>query len=240
MSFLICAASDKEMRALAPAIFGEDSPLPEMQPVARNVGGRELLFLVTGIGPINAALAVGLCLGRLKSENSPRLSGLIYAGLAGSFDLEKVPLLSICLVTKEIWPEYGLHDGISVTARAFKFPLWIQENGMEIYDTLNLATPADLGLKPVPDDWVSCTSLTVAGVSASFQRRDRLSSLYGAELENMEGFAAAYACAREAVPCLEIRVVSNKVGPRSRAEKDFEGALEIMGQILSALNLTRR
>lgn len=238
MAFLICVATGKELAALAPGIFPDSSGLPEMQTMAHKVAARDLLFLITGIGPLNAALAIGEQLGRELPGG--KIEGLIYAGLAGAFDLERTPLKAICMVNREIWPEYGLHDGVSVTARAFRFPLWTREDGEEVYDSIGLATAPEMGLKDVPEDWLVCTSLTVAGVSASFARRDRLQNLYGAALENMEGFAAAYAAARNSLPCMEIRVVSNKVGPRSRAEKDFDGALETMGRILPALNLIRR
>ena len=49
--------------------------------------------------------------------------------------------------------------------------------------------------------------------------------------------AVAYAAARAGLPCLEIRSVSNKVGPRTAEEKDFPGALRQLGRILPALNL---
>ena len=80
-------------------------------------------------------------------------------------------------------------------------------------------------------------SLSVAGVSASFARARDLQQRYHAELENMEGFAVAYACARAGVPCVEVRSVSNKVGPRQKDEKDFPGALEALAQVLPSLNL---
>ena len=64
-----------------------------------------------------------------------------------------------------------------------------------------------------------------------------MANRYRAELENMEGFAVAYACARAGVPCVEIRAVSNKVGPRAADEKDFPGALAALGRILPALGL---
>ena len=53
----------------------------------------------------------------------------------------------------------------------------------------------------------------------------------------MEGFAVAYACAREGIPCVEARSVSNKVGPRANDEKDFPGALRALTRVLPALNL---
>ena len=238
MSFLICAATSRELAALAPTFFPELDNIPEMTLIRKNGFMGDLFFLVTGIGPVNAAMAMGLAFAKLPED--VRLKGVICGGLAGAFNLEQLPLCSICRVKKEIWPEYGLHDGISVTARAFKFPLWVRENGEEIYDTLNLDTEEALGLKAAPEVWRPVSSLTVAGTTASFARRDKLQNLYGAELENMEGFVVAYASGRANFPCMEIRVVSNKVGPRSRAEKDFDGALKTMEQILPALNLIRR
>ena len=96
---------------------------------------------------------------------------------------------------------------------------------------------AAFGVKCAEDALPHCRSLTVAGVSASFARAADLRGRYKADLENMEGFAVAYACARQGIPCVEVRSVSNKVGPRAREEKDFPGALRALAQVLPALNL---
>ena len=64
-----------------------------------------------------------------------------------------------------------------------------------------------------------------------------LRARYAAGLENMEGFAVAYACARMGIACVGIRSVSNKVGPRAQDEKDFPGALAALTRVLPALNL---
>ena len=236
MSLLVCTATGKELSALAPDLFPDPDVLREYTPMLKEGGRENLIFLVSGIGPINAALALGFCLGlKFSVENDP-IRAILYAGLAGAFDLERDPLQSIRIVRKEIWPEYGLHDGNSVTARAFRFPLWERKEGDDIYDSIDLAGVEVLGAK-TPRDWQECTSITVAGVSASFARRDKLWTDWHAQLENMEGFAAAYAALRAEIPCVELRVVSNKVGPRGRHEKDFGGALATMGKLLSALKL---
>lgn len=241
MSLLICAATPKELAAMAPGIFPDPGSIEEMRPIASSQGRRSLVFLATGIGPVNAAMAIGYAFGLLldqKKNSPPPIRAVLYGGLAGAFALDKTPLRSICVVRKEIWPEYGLHDGTTVTARAFRFPLWARKDQDDIYDTVSLADLSALGQFPAPcEKWPECSSLTVAGVSASFARRDRLQNLYGAELENMEGFAAAYAALRADLPCVEVRVVSNKVGPRGRNEKDFDGALQTLGQVLPALNI---
>lgn len=211
-----------------------------MQPMRGPAKQGDALFMVTGVGPVNAALALGFCLGLMHHSTGAevQVDGILYAGLAGAFDLERTPLRSIWQVRTEIWPEYGLNDGSSVTARAFRHALWPRKNNEDIYDRLELADVSALPLAAFKGEpWPECGSLTVAGVSASFARRNALWDAWHMELENMEGFAAAYAAARAEIPLAEIRVVSNKVGPRGRGEKDFEGATKTLGKILPALNL---
>jgi len=233
MPILICAPTEKELAALLPACRTDG----EMRLVSARVRQGNVLACVTGVGPINAALALGLAIAEAEAANTP-VTAVLLAGIAGAFDLTRLPLRSLCLVKEEIWPEYGLHDGTSVTARAFSFPLYKRDvcDGGDVYDRLPLAKPESLGLSP-KNAWVECRSLTVAGVSASVARTRDIAQRYGADLENMEGFAVGYACARHDVPCVQVRVVSNKVGPRARDEKDFFGALEALGQVLPSLSL---
>lgn len=238
MSLLVCTATAEEMSALVPDLFPAPRVIPEYKPIVRETASGQNIYLVTGVGPINAALAIGFCLGLKfeRADDKDPVHAILYAGLAGAFDLELNPLRSVRIVRKEIWPEYGLNDDTTVTARAFRFPLWAKKDGTDIYEEVELASLELFTSKP-PKNWEECTSLTVAGVSASFARRERLWNRWRADLENMEGFAAAYSALRAEIPCVEIRVVSNKVGPRSRDEKDFPGALAKLATILPQLNM---
>lgn len=239
---LLCAATAAEMLAAVPAggLSWTEADFPLLKPVPLRLGKLGGVACVTGVGPINAALGMGIALAQCAAAGQ-QIQGVINVGLAGSFDLERWPLGSLHVVREEIWPEYGLHDGRQVVAQAFGYPQW-SDGRREVRDRLTLATPADLGLSPRGGAAPGMTeqgvrSLTVAGVSASVLRVQHLRQLYGAALENMEGFAVAYAAARAGLPCLEIRSVSNKVGPRTAEEKDFPGALRQLGRILPALNL---
>ena len=244
-ALLVCAATAAELAHAAPGLVAEDA-LRELTPVPVRLKGREALFCVTGVGPVNAALALGFCFGLTSAGAGAdggtgyRIGAVLNVGLAGAFDLEATPLCSLCVVEEEIWPEYGLNDGSSVTARAFSHPQWRKADGApeDVYDRLRLAdADAVARREPAPGTFLPRRSLTVAGVSASFARAREMANRHRAELENMEGFAVAYACARAGVPCVEIRTVSNKVGPRAADEKDFPGALAALGGILPALGL---
>ncbi|MDE7370766.1 MAG: futalosine hydrolase [Desulfovibrio sp.] len=247
-ALLVCAATAAELAHAAPGLVSEDA-LREFTPVPVRLKGRPALFCVTGVGPVNAALAMGFCFGLTSGSGGeagqpagggPRIGAVLNVGLAGAFDLAATPLRALCLVEEEIWPEYGLNDGTSVTARAFSYPLWRKADGApeDVYDRVRLAPAGALGARePAPGAFLPRRSLTVAGVSASFARAREMANRHRAALENMEGFAVAYACARAGVPCVEVRAVSNKVGPRAADEKDFPGALAALAGVLPALGL---
>lgn len=239
---LLCAATAAEMLAAVPAgaLSYSEADFPLLKPIAFRLGKEGGVACVTGVGPVNAALGMGIVLAQCAAAGQ-QLRAVINVGLAGSFDLGRWPLGSLHVVREEIWPEYGLHDGRQVVAQAFGFPQW-SDGRREVRDRLTLAGPAELGLAlrgggAALIGEAGVRSLTVAGVSASVLRVQHLRQLYGAALENMEGFAVAYAAARAGLPCLEVRSVSNKVGPRTAEEKDFPGALLQLGRILPALNL---
>ena len=165
-------------------------------------------------------------------EAGHAVSLVLNVGVAGSMDLQRAPLRSLWRVEEEIWPEYGLHDGTAVDGPSFGFPQWEGPHG-PVFDRLPLAAPAQLpaclhGLCSLP----AATSLSVAGVSASRQRVGQLRQAHpGALLENMEGFAVALACARQGIACVEVRSVSNRVGPRAPHETDFPGAMRRLADI---------
>lgn len=244
MAILVMAPTPAELLALGEKFLPKD--VKEMRPYPVRARGRDLLFYATGIGPVNAAMAAGYCFGLTSSQDvfghAFKIEYCLLAGVAGAFDLGKCPLGQLCLVREEIFPEYGLHDGVNVVARAFRFPQWRVSDNEAIYDRIALAPLEAISadkkwLGKTREKFLPCSSLTVAGVTASFARAMQLESLYHAELENMEGFSVALACSRVGAPCIEIRSVSNKIGPRAKDEKNFSEALQSLKTILPLLNL---
>jgi futalosine hydrolase len=137
---------------------------------------------------------------------------------------------SCTLVTEEIWPEYGLLGDDGIDAPGLGFAQW-EHDGLRVFDRLPLrADLAVLGL-PQPADAIPGISLTVAGVSASAKRAAMLVQRYRPLSENMEGFAVALACARQRIPCVELRAVSNKVGSRAQKDRAFPLALAKLGAL---------
>ena len=200
---------------------------------------RHLLLLVTGIGPVNAALA----LGRLFGEGR-HLAGVINMGIAGSFDPAILGLGATVSVEQEIWPEFGLHTEQGLDAKALG--LGHGRSGQEvIWDRLSLNPQGAAAAMQVqlPGEWPGVISLSVAGVSGTRERAVELWQRTKAQVENMEGFALAWSCACEGLPFLQVRTVSNRVGARDPQEWDMrlaktrlrEAALRVLGPVRQPL-----
>ncbi len=209
-----------------------------LDPLPQNYNEQDILYftdanertngvIISGVGPINASLAIGKSLHKIK-----RNTLVVNIGLAGSFDLQKAPLASSWRITKEIYPEYGLADSENVDAKALGFPQWKTPETV-VWDEINLPELFQLNemLRHCPLQGVA-SSMTVAGVTCCPNRAAKLLAPYKEQkeplLENMEGFSMALACARYGVPLLEIRTVSNLVGTRDAEVRDFESAFFAM------------
>lgn len=224
---LFVTATMKEMKAA----IGGLGPLPQLEQgrVSRHcVKGRECLLLVTGIGIVNAAFAIGEALAGAEPEVA------VLAGVAGTFYPERLPVGSSCTVTTEIWPEYGLRTVDEVDPRGIGFSLG-RPGGENVWDRIGLErdyTACGLGMPDVTGDAVS---LTVSGVTGTADQADALRLRYGADIENMEGFAVAYGCALRGVPMCELRTVSNLVGSRRADDWNLGAAFGELGRICSRI-----
>ena len=188
MQVLVVAATGRELRA-ALSLVGFGGEIPEQgRALELKLSGTSAILLVTGVGLVNAALA----LGRALARNAPDL--VLNLGVCGSFDLSRAPLGSRVLVRREIWPEYGLlGPGNPVAADPRGIGLAQGRMGdAEIWDRVDLAGPEALvraGLG-VPRDLIQGASLSVAGVTGTCERAEALLRAYGAPAENPAGVPA--------------------------------------------------
>lgn len=231
MPVLVAAATGLELRAALKL----EADVPQGEVFDVSAFGRPVLALVTGIGVVNAALALGRALERQAVAGEARVTGVLNLGVAGSFDLAAHPLCSVRLVEQESWPEYGLlfSGAVAADARGLGFAL----NGVPaadaaaIFDRLAWDAPAGLArLGSHPAGLACATSLTVSGVTADADRARELFARFGAGLENMEGFALAYAARLSGLPFAELRAVSNAVGSRPPKGWNLPGALAALGK----------
>ncbi|MGW4629435.1 futalosine hydrolase [Streptomyces rubiginosohelvolus] len=171
--------------------------------------------LAGGAGPAAAAAATAFALasGASASETSvagasaPAPYGLVVsAGIGGAFT-PVTPLGSLIVADGIVAADLGAEtaDGfLPVTALGFGRDRFTPPPAL--VRAVTAATGAAAG--PV---------LTVSTVTGSAERAGALLAAHpGALAEAMEGFGVAEAAARADVPVLEVRAVSNAVGPRDR------------------------
>ncbi|WP_415718647.1 futalosine hydrolase [Maridesulfovibrio sp.] len=226
---LFVTATAKEMKAA----LGGVCKLPALEqgmPVKFMFGDRPGLLLVTGIGIINTSFALG------RTLAVHNVGMVVLGGVAGTFDEERFPLCSACVVAKEIWPEYGLKTNGQIDPKGLGFSL-ADIDGRPVWNEIGLCAGKSLfdsGLDRF-ENLPEAVSLTVSGVTATAEGAAAYRKDYAVDLENMEGFAAAYVCALAGVGLCQVRTVSNLVGSRNSNDWDLRGALTELGRICSTL-----
>ena len=178
-------------------------------------GGSEgIELLVTGVGPVEAACAVGQALA------AKRYKLVVSAGIAGAFE-----------------GAAAIGDGVAVCEEHMEVDL---ETGHPIllpdgrHTVERVAADAALcaGLRDA--GYATLSGITVSRVTSSESTAQRLAAL-GAQVESMEGFAVLRAAERAGVPAIEIRGISNRVGDRDQSGWTFDAGVHGLRGILSAL-----
>lgn len=228
---VFAAATKKELRNAFSHLSPPLSHLEIGKPVPWKWQNRHFLLLPTGIGTINAALNLGKLLG-----NSWQLNGIVNIGVAGSMDLELYPLKTPVLIAEEIWPEFGLKEQDGIYPEKLEIPLGYRA-GKKFWNRIgfdSLKNIRNLGLN-LRENLPVTSSITVAGVTGDLKQAREFRSRYNVGLENMEGFALAWASSLANLPFGELRIVSNLVGSRNQQDRDFQGALEALGIVCKDL-----
>jgi len=206
------------------------APLRRGRASAR-LAGRDVRLLVTGVGPLNAALEAGAAL------ETPGVEGVLNLGLAGGFDLSRTPPGSVAAADSEHYPDYGVAkaqgppdpDGLG-------FAQW-EGPGGRVFQRIELdpvKAARAMGLA-LPSAWPAGAFVTSAAVTACPERACALCERHAALAENMEGFALALACLSRGLPFLEVRTISNAIGERDRAKWKLHEALAGLEAALDAL-----
>ncbi|MYV37813.1 futalosine hydrolase [Streptomyces sp. SID1328] len=202
---LVATAVPAERDAVARAFPGpaEEVRLPGAT-LLRTDGGHDLL--AAGVGPALAAASTAGALTAAALRGTPY--GLVVsAGIGGGFQPE-APVGSLVVADAITAADLGAEtpDGfLPVTDLGFGTVTHLPPN------SLVRGVVEATGARPG-------TVLTVSTVTGTATRAAALRERHpGALAEGMEGFGVAEAAAAHGVPVLEIRAVSNPVGPRDRA-----------------------
>ncbi|MGC0315359.1 futalosine hydrolase [Kitasatospora acidiphila] len=173
----------------------------EAEAVLRGAPAGRVTVVTAGVGPAAAAATTAFA---LAAEPHPLV---VSAGIAGGF-APAAPIGATVVADRIVAADLGAQtpDGFQdVAALGFGTVAHIPP------PTAVARVAQALGAAAGP-------VLTVSTVTGSAERAAELTRRHpGAVAEAMEGFGVAEAAARHGVPALELRTVSNAVGPRDRA-----------------------
>lgn len=174
--------------------------------------------VVSGVGPVAAALATQRA---LTGEGFPFV---ISAGIGGAYPGSGLQVGDLAISSQIIQADLGAWDdgqfldfaalGLSILPEAphdGRFTVW---SGAEA-----AARRASAALGPM---------LTLSSVTGDLEAAARLEKRYPAALtEGMEGAGVAHAALLAGMPVVEVRGISNMVGPRDRAAWRIGDALAV-------------
>ena len=152
--------------------------------------------LITGVGMTATAFALGQHLQAQKYKQ------VLNLGIAGSFrsDLPPGSLVHVC---EEIFAELGAEDGQQF------LPIETLGFGESRYTAI-------LPVEPVVADLKTAKGITVNKVHGHQPSIDAVKARLDPDIESMEGAAVIYACNQLAIPCIQVRAISNFVEPRNK------------------------
>ncbi|MEV4428434.1 futalosine hydrolase [Streptomyces sp. NPDC049602] len=205
-------------------------PLPGGLTLRRHRDGVDVL--VGGVGPAAVAAATGTALtyGTLTGD---RYGLVVSAGIAGGFQ-PAAPVGSLVVSSAIVAADLGAEtpDGyLAVEELGFGRSVHAVPEAL----TGPIAAALDAGGLP----HTLAPVLTVSTVTGTARRAAELAERHpAAAAEAMEGFGVAEAAAAHGVPVVEIRAVSNAVGPRDRAAWRIGEALGALRDAFEPLSRT--
>lgn len=219
MSVLIVVATAAEAHALAAVL-----------PVAK------ARVVVSGVGSVAAALTTW----RALSSTPARL--VVSAGIGGAYPGSGLQAGDVAVSSRIIQADLGAWDGSAGDGGA--------GDGQEFLNLENLGLSilptrphyADFAVWDGAEALAASLSaaygpmLTLNSVTGSAEQATQLVRRFpGALTEGMEGAGVAHAALLAQLPVLEVRGVSNPVGPRDRASWQIPAALGATARALEAL-----
>ncbi|MYX26493.1 futalosine hydrolase [Streptomyces sp. SID8381] len=201
---LVATAVPVERDAVAQAFDGPVRELPLPGTTLHRVAGCDLI--AAGVGPALAAASTAAALTAAALGGTP-YDLVVSAGIAGGF-APGAPVGSLVVADEITAADLGAETGDGfLTVTELGFGTTAHRPPESLVRATAAATGAAIGVALT----VSTVTGTAARAAALRERHPR------ALTEAMEGFGVAEAAAAHRVPVLELRAVSNPVGPRDRA-----------------------
>ncbi|GGK12769.1 Futalosine hydrolase [Deinococcus malanensis] len=173
--------------------------------------------VVSGVGPVAAALATAKAL----AEQAAPL--VVSAGIGGAFPASGLRPGDLAISSLIVQADLGAWDGenwLTLGGLGLSVhPTAVHHAEFEVWtEAADSACKLRAGFGP---------ALTLSAVTGDHAGAARLEARYpGVQTEGMEGAGVAHAAMLAGVPVVEVRGISNLVGPRDRASWQIGTALD--------------
>ena len=224
MRALVIVAVDAELQAVLSALGGESDPVtfgPVHGVVVASPAG-EVVLVAGGVGTSAAAAATATVLSQAGFEV------VLSVGIAGGFAGHAIG--SVIVGARSIAADLGCEVAsgfLPLSELGFGADAYAADSHWLTLVTQRLAT-TDLVVRVGDIGTVATITGTAAGAATHVGR-------HGCAGEAMEGFAVAAAADLYGVPFLEMRTVSNAVGPRDLSQWRIGDALASLGVAVAAV-----
>ncbi len=172
---------------------------------------------ICGVGPAVSAMTSH----NLISDHRPQR--VILVGLAGAFPQSKLQLGAVVCGFKDRFADLGYES----ESQFFT----LEEMGLCAYEKGDKRIGTQFFCEVMPG-LKSVEMITVSSMSASHARAAKMWHSFAAATESMEGASVAMVCAEFELPFLQIRTVSNFVGPRDPATWQIAKAMSNLDSYL--------
>lgn len=191
--------------------------------------GRPARTLVTGAGKTATAFGLTRWIGK-HEELLPSVEGIIQVGCAGAYPGSGLSPGDVVLGRESIFADEGADSGEGfLDLEALALPCGEDPRGNALYNRIPGSPPGPEVLDSLPPPSFRLRVGPVATVSTctgSLERARELETRWDVLAETLEGAAAALVAVRLGIPFLEIRGISNPVGPRDREAWNLPLAVE--------------
>ncbi|WP_066638798.1 futalosine hydrolase [Desulfolucanica intricata] len=181
--------------------------------------------LAAGVGQVSAAVNTA------KVLEASDYSLVVCAGIGGGF-FGRAEVGSLVVANEIVAADLGVEtpEGFSSLEE-----LDLGSNRIPVDASLvNYVTEALLAAKLPVNTGPVLTVSTVTGTAES--AAELAARIPGASAEGMEGYGVAFAAQNRGIPILELRAISNLVGPRDRAAWRIKEALAVLEAASSVLS----
>jgi futalosine hydrolase len=189
---------------------------------AYRMGKHDLVPLVSGVGTFSTAWTLKQW---ISVNGKPDLA--INGGIAGSFK-DEYKIGDVVMPVSDCFADAGIEDGdkfLTLFEAGLMSPDESPFREGLLWADLKYSNEMEGILKKV-------VAVTVNTATGSEITKLKLIKKYNPDIETMEGAAFFYICARENIPFLALRAISNKVEPRDKRNWNIPLALENLSETL--------